>query len=825
MFSIYFSDLVAVTLGRVVIETANLPITELTIDSRGKIITQFPLFFAIVGINHDGHHYLEDAYDKGVRQFVVGTNYDLAITKKFNDVNILQVPHTLEALQRFTAFYRSKYQLPVLGITGSNGKTTVKEWIHDFLSRKYKTVSSPRSYNSQVGVPISLSLLQPFHEYAIFEAGISTIGEMEKLALLIQPTHGLFTNIGPAHSQGFQDLIQKIEEKVQLFTSCSTIYYCKDHKPIHEILQHQYGTKKEFINWSSCNQKAHYFVTKKALPNQKKTAIEITSSNNHNVFLTLFQDNASIENIIHCLVYLLHNGFDPAQLQCSLLHLKPLPMRMTLKAGMHRCQIIDDTYTNDLASLKLALDFMHQQQKTKQTLILSDILQSAMPDNKLYQEVAALLSLYKINRLIGIGPVIRHYAAYFSIKHSSFFSTVEDFMKHKPAFKDEIILVKGARTFRLERIVQAIEKNTHGTILEIDMHAIRHNLSFFKAQLKEHTKIMAITKATAYGNGSNAELFSALQRHGVAYLGVAYVDEGIHLRHQGITLPIMIMNPVDDSFDAMVNYNLEPEIYSLELLDELCHFVTERSIQNINIHLKLETGMHRLGITEQEINQLVWRLKQMPNLHIMSIFSHLASADTHEQDAFTLLQVERFLKMAQHIETHLAVKPLKHLLNSNGILRFPQFQFDMVRLGIGLYGVGVSKTIQSHLLPTSKLKTTILQVKPIKKGASIGYHRKSIARQDMTIATIPIGFADGFSRLFSCGKGRVVIQDHYCPIIGAVCMDLAMVDVTDINAKRGDEVIIFSAEYSVDELAERIGTVSYELFAQIGQRVKRIYYT
>ncbi|WP_184891061.1 bifunctional UDP-N-acetylmuramoyl-tripeptide:D-alanyl-D-alanine ligase/alanine racemase [Candidatus Cardinium hertigii] len=819
----YFNNLVAITNGQVVIQAANSPITELTIDSRNKTITQFPLFFAIVGINHNGHDYIEEAYEKGIRQFVVESSYNLSILEKFRDLNILQVIHTVEALQQFMVFYRSKYRLPVLGITGSNGKTIVKEWMHAFLSSKYKTVSNPSSYNSQVGVPLAVSLLQPSHQYAVFEAGITTADTMAKLALLIQPTHGLFTNIGPAHSQGFRDITQKIEEKAQLFAHCSTIYYCKDHQLIDETLLRLYGTQTTFVNWSFYNPKADYLVVREILAT--KTKLQIIASDTDNTFLTSFQDNASIENITHCLVYLLHNGFDPGQLQRSLLQLKSIPMRITLKAGMHRCQIIDDTYTHELASLRIALDFMQQQHYSysKQTVILSDIVQSSTPDQELYKELALLLAKYAIHRFIGIGPIISQYATLFSMPQSIFFGTVEDFMQNKPFFQDEVILVKGARTFRLERIVRAIEKKCHGTVLEISMRSIRNNLSYFRAQLAHRTKIMAIVKASAYGNDS--EIPAALQRHGVDYFGVAYVDEGIYLRNKGITLPIMVMNPTYDSFDAMVDYQLEPEIYSLELLDELSAFIAERAVQKINIHLKIETGMYRLGIEEGAIDQLLWQLKELPNIHVASIFSHLVGAESKEHDDYSLLQAKKFIKIAQYIERHLAIKPLKHLVNTNGLLRFPQFQFDMVRLGIGLYGVGVDKTIQSHLFPASTLKTIISQVKQVQKGETIGYNRKGITTQDTTIATIPIGYADGFSRLFGCGKGSVVIHDRYCPTIGTICMDMAMIDVTGIKVKRGDEVIIFSAEHSIDELAERIGTISYELLTQISQRVKRMYYT
>lgn len=818
-----FSDLLSVAGGKVVVQASNLPIRELIIDSRSTIITPFPIFFATVGINHNGHDYIEVAYEKGIRQFVVNNRYDCAITKKYTDINLLQVSDTIEALQYFMAFYRSKYVLPVLAIAGSNGKTTIKEWIREFLSRKYKTVSNPHSYNTQVGVPLAISLLEPNHEYAIFEAGISQIGEMERLSRLIQPTHGLFTNIGPAHSQGFKGLKQKIQEKIKLFATCNKIYYCKDHHLIDQGLQDIYGSTKVLIDWSCHNAQANYLVTVKQLAGQ--TTLAIKTATNQHTFIAPFTDTASVENSIHCLVYLLDNGFDMVQLQRSLLQLKSIPVRMSLKEGIHRCKIIDETYTNDLTSLKIALDFMQQQQPTKRTVILSDMLQVALPDRKLYQTVSLLLAKYNIDRFIGIGPTITGYSKLFTSPETMFFKRPEDFIAEKPLFINETILLKGARNFRLERLVQSIELNHHRTVLEIDMHAIRHNLSYFRQRLKAGTKIMAMVKAATYGTGSRSfELASILQRHGVEYLGVAYLEEAISLREKGITLPIMVMHPTEDDFDAILDYGLEPEIYSIPLLSALSAFMVAKSSQSIRVHVKLETGMHRLGIASEELKTLVKQCKAIPSLTIVSLFSHLAASQADWHDAYTYLQVEKFIKMSNYIENNLFIKPLKHLLNTNGILRFSEFQFDMVRLGIGLHGVGVDSAIRPHLIPASTLKTKISQIKLVPKGAGIGYDRQAVASQDMVIATIPIGYADGFSRSFGSGRGSVMIQGRSCPIVGHVCMDMAMVDVTGLEVQRGDEVIIFSARHSVDELAKRLGTISYELLTQISQRVKRVYY-
>ncbi|MDD9139514.1 MAG: bifunctional UDP-N-acetylmuramoyl-tripeptide:D-alanyl-D-alanine ligase/alanine racemase [Candidatus Cardinium sp.] len=818
----YFNELVSLTKGEIIAQVDNFPITELTVDSRHKTITDFPLFFALVGTNHDGHAYIQEAYQKGIRQFIVNRNHAFSLPAK--DVNILQVPHTLTALQQLAAFHRTKFPIAVLAITGSNGKTIVKEWMHLLLSSQYKTISSPHSYNSQVGVPLSVVLLEPYHAYAIFEAGISTKGEMTKLAQIIQPTHGLFTNIGAAHSQGFQDEQDKLTEKANLFTACSKIYYCKEHASIHTLLQQRYANNQTLVSWSLKQTEATYSVTLKQASQQ--TTVTIQAAHGAYDFTVSFQDYASLENLIHCLVYALDNGYNPAQLQSLLPQLKPLPMRLTLKSGIHRCQLIDDSYSNDLTSLKLALDFMQSYHKeAKQTIILSDMLQSSLSGHALYASIAHVIQSYPIYRLIGIGTAISAYSTLFTLPEKCFFNTVETFMAHQPSFTEEVILIKGARPFQLERIVKRLENNKHGTILEIDIQAIRHNLCYFRSKLNASTKIMAMVKAANYGSSSNQELALLLQRYGLDYLGVAYVEEAIHAREQGITLPIMVMHPTDDQFEAMFYYQLEPAIYSVDLLAALIRFLKAKITHHVvPIHLKLETGLYRLGISANELNTLLKQLKQCPPLQVISLFSHLAASGTAEQDAYTLLQAERFRQMTQYIETKLGIQPLKHLLNSNGVLRFPQFQFDMVRLGIGLHGVGVSKTIQPHLIPSSTLKTTVSQVKEVPKGATIGYNRKALAKQETTIAIIPIGYADGLSRTFGNGKGHVVIQNRHCPIIGNICMDMAMVDITGMQVKRGEEVILFNAQHSVEELAQQIGTISYEILTQISQRVKRIYY-
>ncbi|MBX9890233.1 MAG: bifunctional UDP-N-acetylmuramoyl-tripeptide:D-alanyl-D-alanine ligase/alanine racemase [Amoebophilaceae bacterium] len=822
MEHLYFSDLVELTAGQVVTKAYNFPITECIIDSRSKATTPFPIFFAIVGINHDGHDYITASYEKGIRQFVVNYSHDASTLGSFHDSNILQVEDTLAALQQFASYWRLQHQLPVLAITGSNGKTMIKEWMYEFLSTAYTTITNPHSYNSQTGVPLAVSLISPAHTYAVFEAGISTAAEMTKLAQIIQPTDGLFINIGGAHSQGFSSLVEKVQEKAKLFTNCTSIYYCKDHTPIDEVLLAYYGEKKRLKTWSfHQNQTADYLVTYRPLHKEGKTALTMAKANQSYTFFAPFEEPHALENTIHCLVYLLDKGFDPTQLQATLSQLIYRSMQITHKEGIHNCQIIEDTYGNSLLNLKVTLDGIDQ--KNKKTVMLADLI--AVPAYAAYATYAhlnRLLTTYKIDRFIGIGPMISRYADLFSMPETAFFDHAEDFIDQSLSFKDEVIVVKCAATFQKDRIIRSIEKNTHATILEIDLHAIRHNLSFFRKHINQGTKIMAMVKASAYGSsGNNFELIAALQRHGVDYLGVAYIDEGIYLRQKGITLPIMVMHPTGNYFDAVIKYKLEPEIYSLALLEALCQAAATSPLHTIPIHIKLETGMHRLGIEATDIAAMVALLQQTPNLQIVSIFSHLAASQDPKQDTFTQLQAEKLQQLTQYITDQLGINPLKHLLNTNGIIRFPQWQLDMVRLGIGLYGVGTP--YKTDLIPAHTLKTTISQIKSIKKGESIGYDRKAIAKQAITIATIPIGYADGFSRNFGCGKGRVMIQGHSCPIIGHVCMDMTMVDVSGLPVKIGDEVIIFSKDYAIDELAKSIDTIAYELLTQISQRVKRTY--
>lgn len=805
---IRFSQLQNIAGGITLSLSKDLPITNLVIDSRKVVVTEGTLFFAIRGERNNGHNHIIELYSSGVRQFIIENDIQLNVLE---GANILRVTSTIEALQAITAHHRKQYDLPVIGLTGSNGKTIIKEWLYQLLSKDYNLVKNPGSYNSQVGVPLSVWQLQAYHQLAIFEAGISRPGEMDKLARIIDPTIGIFTTIGSAHDEGFSSEAEKIEEKLKLFTRVKTIVYCRDHDAIHAAI-----TKKGLsaLTWS-LKQDAHVRI-------QKSGNKYVFDYAEHNYELELpFYDQASIENAFHCIALLLLLGYDQVKLQERIQFLRAIPMRLELKEAINHCQVIDDTYNNDLGGLQISLDFMaSQQQKKKKRLILSDILQSGLDDETLVRRIAEQVNNSSTVSFIGIGPVLSRHQKYFK-KEASFYNDANEFLNRVSLleFQNELILVKGARVFQFEKIVAQLQKKVHGTIMEIDLGAMVNNLNFFKSRLHSSTKIMAMVKAFAYGSGST-EVASLLQYHNVNYLGVAYADEGIELRNNNIAVPIMVMNPSEESFHSILSHTLEPEIYSFKILQAFLNFLNNRPSK---IHLKLDTGMHRLGFDEHEVGNLIEILIAHPHVNVASIFSHLAGADEKDHDAFSKLQGQKFLLQAERISNALGYKPLYHILNSPGILRLPELQMDMVRLGIGLYGVDPTAENFQQLKPVASLKTIISQIKEIRAGESIGYGRRGMAMTDMTIATLAIGYADGFSRAFSRGVGEVLVNNKRAKVIGNVCMDMTMVDITGIEAKEGDEVIIFGEGMPIQTVAAKINTISYEILTNTSERVKRIF--
>lgn len=800
---------------------------QLLIDSRKLSNPETSLFFAIKGERHDGHKFIPELFEKGVHNFVV--NEIPPNADRYTGCNFIVVNDTLKALQGLCTSHRRQFDIPVIGITGSNGKTIVKEWLYQLLREDHNIVRSPKSYNSQVGVPLSVWQMNSDHDLGIFEAGISRPGEMFHLEPIISPSIGLFINVGQAHDENFTDHLQKINEKLKLFVNCNTLIYCKDYLLLNETIQKNEELKDiKVFTWSK-KSRANLQIGKIAR-NGHDTEIQGVYNNDFIRIKIPFSDEASIENTIHCWALMLHLGYDNSTITERMRYLSPVAMRLELKEGINNCSIINDSYNSDLGSLSIALDFLNQQkQHPKKTLILSDILQSGRNEEQLYREVAELVSRKGIHRIIGIGEALSRQQDAFTVE-KAFYPSTQDFLSqlNTSLFRDETILVKGARAFRFEEISKVLQQKAHETVLEINLNAIVHNLNYFRSKLKPGTKVMAMVKAFSYGSGS-FEIANILQFHRVDYLAVAYADEGIELRKAGITMPIMVMNPEEQSYDSMIQYHLEPEIYSFRVLNLFDEAIRRNRIKGreddpLPVHLKLDTGMHRLGFSEDELNELIVRIKNNRNLIVRSVFSHLAGSDESEHDEFTQVQISRFNDMSKRIAEHFDYPIIRHILNSAGIVRFPEAQFDMVRLGIGLYGIGANASEQSMLQNVSTLKTTISQVKNIPENATIGYSRKGVAKRNMRIATVPIGYADGLSRKLSNGKGKMIVQGKMAPIVGNVCMDMCMIDITDISCNEGDEVIVFGEEYPITEVAKELDTIPYEVLTNVSRRVKRVYY-
>jgi alanine racemase len=814
-----FRKIEEITQGEVLQLHQDLPVAYLLLDSRKIVSPLSSLFFSVKGKRHDGHKFLHELYLKGVRSFVV--EEALFNPTDFPEANIIQVENSIAALQEVVAYYRSFFDCEVIGITGSNGKTIVKEWLSQLLSKDFNIVRSPKSYNSQTGVPLSVWQMNEEHTLGIFEAGISLPGEMENLEKVIHPTIGIFTNIGTAHEEGFQNRKQKILEKLKLFKGSDILFYCRDHEEIAGEIKINYPDLKTFT-WSR-KEEADLLIIE-SIKEGNKVRAQMVYHGETLFFHLPFSDEASLENLFHCIGILLYFGTDPVEIQNRLQNLQQIAMRLELKEGVNSCYVIDDTYNNDLAGITIAINFLDQQKHKKiKVMILSDVLESGMKEQELYSNIADLLKEKGIQRLIGIGKTISRNKSLF-ILASTFYDSTEEFLKefNPQDFSEEMILVKGARVFQFERIVQQLQRKVHGTVLEVNLDALSHNLNFYHAQLEPKTKIMVMVKAFAYGSGS-FEVANLLQFHGVDYLAVAYADEGVALRENGISLPVMVMNPSNYTFDKMLQFNLEPEIYNFKILYEYLDFLKTNSISS-KIHLKIDTGMRRLGFEEKDLKELTSVLKKHRNLNVASVFTHLAGADEEMHNEFTLQQIDKFKEISKSIEEVLGYKVLKHALNSAGIVRFPEGQMDMVRLGIGLYGVEANGLQQGNIETVGTLKTIISQIKEIKAGETVGYSRKGKTDKDIRIATIAIGYADGYDRRFSNGKGKVLINGKYCPIVGNVCMDMSMVDISGVQAEEGDEVIVFGKDLPIYKIAQDIGTIPYEILTNVSERVKRIFY-
>jgi len=799
-------------------------IKDILFDSRKLVSPEKSLFFAISTKKNDGHKYIPELYKNGIRNFVISSkNEDI---NKLSDANFILTNNTLKALQDLCSHHRQQFNIPVLGITGSNGKTIVKEWLYQLMSPDKNIIRSPKSYNSQIGVPLSVWQLDPTNELAIFEAGISMEGEMKSLQEIIRPDIGIFTNIGSAHDENFKEKQKKIREKLKLFYGAKTLIYCKNYREIdHEILDTYELNKVEKHSWGKDSNNDLHVLNINRQTNKTKI---IGAYNNEKLEIDIpFSDNASIENAIQCWLTLLLLGYNNEIIKLRMADLHPVAMRLELKEGINDCSIINDSYSSDINSLEIALDFLDQQQQhNKKTVILSDILQSGRQDDELYHEVGQLLSNKGVSKIVGIGPAISKQSGNFKMEKTFYLST-EDFLNNFPFsnFYKENILLKGARVFEFEKISASLQEKTHATILEINLDSLVHNLNYFRSKLNAKTKIMAMVKAFSYGSGSY-EIANILQFHHIDYLTVAYADEGVQLRNTGINVPIMVMSPDKESLEIIRKYNLEPEIYSFRILDQLINSIKDNGNRqnSFKVHIKLDTGMHRLGFEAEEIDRLVSKLRENKNIKICSIFSHLTSSEEPKHDTFTKQQIQQFREMSSKITEALEYPVLLHILNSAGINRFPEAQFDMVRLGISLYGISANKSEQENLQQIGSLKSSISQIKHINPNETIGYNRQWTTQKHTDIATIAVGYADGLNRKLGNGKGIVLINNKLVPIIGNICMDMCMVDITGINAKEGDKVIIFGKNNTISKMAETLNTIPYEILTSISQRVKRVYY-
>jgi alanine racemase len=801
-------------------------VENLLFDSRRLNSVDGTIFFAIKTLSDNGQKYIAELYMNGVRVFVTES---LPLRhEQYKDATFVVVEDTIGAMQEFAKIKRENFHNPIVAITGSNGKTIVKDWITQLIDKDLKVCNSPRSYNSQIGVALSLWNLRQNDDLGIIEAGISKKGEMQKLENIIKPTIGLITNIGDAHQVYFNTLQEKLQEKLILFKDANTIIYCKDNKEIHQaIISNLASSGKQFISWGF--DKEATFKIEDIEVNNITTTIHYIYKNKKNAFTIPFIDKASIENAINAYIACVVVGIDKETLNRRTPNLESLEMRLEIKEGINDNLIINDSYSCDLTSLSIALNFVNQQKTPyEKVVILSDITQSFIDKTELYTQINKLLVENNIKYLVAIGKDFTNHKHLITIKHSTFLTT-QDFIKSDSAklFEKKIILIKGARQFGFEAISGLFEQKTHQTVLEINLSALAHNLNFFRSKLKENTKLMAMVKAHSYGSGGY-EIAKLLALQHVDYLTVAFVDEGVELRNNGINLPIMVMSPEAKSITKILHYDLEPEIYSLSILKEFIdaknHFDNIGNKKDLSIHLKIDTGMHRLGMEQKDIPQLLSLLEYNTDIKIKSIFSHLATADNPEFDNYTLKQIDTFKSLSQEIMQHFPYPILCHIANSAAISRFPEAQFDMVRLGIGMYGIGVDKNETKELQYVHSLKTILTLKREINENESVGYSRGFVSKKKMTIGVIPIGYADGLNRNRGNGRGKVWINQKLAPIIGNICMDMTMIDISEIDCKENDQVIIFGKEYPIENIAKELKTIVYEVLTNISQRVKRVFY-
>ena len=835
-------------------------IKELLFDSRLLISPENTLFFSLKSNRNNGNKYIKELYNKGVRCFVVD---NIVLESSIIDATFIIVDNTLKSLQKLATYHRNNFNIPIVSITGSNGKTIIKEWLYQILSPEMSVIRSPRSYNSQIGVPMSVWQLNESHQLAIFEAGISRYDEMQNLKEIIRPNIGIFTNIGYAHGKNFNNISDKIEEKMRLFHDVDTLIYCYDHADIRDAVEkrniHTFSWSRKDKNSdvqiysiekgedetviSAFIRRQTFSESENGLSNDERPKSDggenkTHCTNNSQILrpsdplihkITIpFTDDASIENAIHCWLAAMLLNIPEDVIEKKMRHLSPVAMRMELKSGINKCEIINDSYNSDFNSLTIALDFMNQQHhKKERVVILSDILQSELKEEDLYKNVAQLLKNKGVNLVIGIGESISRQKDKFDI-NKIFYNDTKDFLTNHRIedFHNQMILLKGAREFEFEKISRLLQAKAHETILEINLSNLVKNMNYYRSKLKSDTKLMVMVKAFAYGSG-NFEVSNVLEFHRADYLTVAYADEGIELRRKGINLPIMVMTPEINTYESIIKNNLEPDIYSfrsLALLEDAIENLDSPLNYPIGIHIKLDTGMHRLGFLKDDIDELLHKLKNNKNIIVKSVFSHLAGSDSPDFNDFTMKQINNFEEMSSKIIDAFPYKILRHILNSAGISRFTDYQYDMVRLGIGVYGVHPCEEDRGKLKNVVSLKTTIVQIKEYEIGETVGYSRKGVIERKSRIGVVPIGYADGLKRQLGNGNACFYVNGKAAPIIGNICMDMCMIDVTGIDCKENDTAILFDENHSIEKIAESCNTIAYEILTSFSPRVKRIYF-
>ncbi|MBP5421347.1 MAG: bifunctional UDP-N-acetylmuramoyl-tripeptide:D-alanyl-D-alanine ligase/alanine racemase [Paludibacteraceae bacterium] len=819
---LYSSSDIAKIVGGQLFGREDLQISHVLTDSRLISFPEESMFIALKTGKNDGHRYIEDLYKNNVRCFMIS-----ASAKEFarlKDATFIVVEDTLAALQAWARHHRESFSIPIIGITGSNGKTIVKEWLYQLLNKDYKITRSPRSYNSQIGVPLSILQLDQHSTLGIFEAGISLPNEMSRLQSIIQPTIGIYTNLGEAHQENFSSAKVKGTEKAKLFQDTELVIYNKEQK-LSDICLQQTCKKSTFLSFGT-GSNADIVINKKETK-ATQTTITYTYSSQQSSFSIPFVDDASVENALHCLAVMLYLKISREEIAKRMLQLESVAMRMEVKEGERGCIVVNDSYNSDYNSLSIALDFLSQQASNKQikkTLFLSDILQSGMDAKELYGMVAKLVKEKGVDRFIGIGKELSKHIDLIQVSDKYVFLTTESFLQDFDSFdfENEAILLKGAREYHFEEISDKLSKVVHETTLEVDLAALVHNFNYFRSFLKPTTKLMSMVKANAYGSG-DIEVAKTLQNNGCDYLAVAVADEGAILRHEGIHLPIEVMNPEPNSFPKIFENHLEPEIYSFALLEKIMKEAEKMGVSDYPIHIKIDTGMHRLGFELKDLDRLIEILKGQNYVKIRSVFSHLVGSDSAQFDDFTRQQIAIFTEAKDKITAAFPHKILVHILNSAGIERFSEYQFDMVRLGIGHYGMSA---VQPNVLEeVCTLKTKILQLRRVAKEDTIGYSRKGTLTRDSLIGAIPIGYADGLNRKLGNRAWKVLVNGVYAPIVGNVCMDVCMIDLTDVpNVKEGDTVTIFGKGNSIQNMADLLGTISYEILSTVSRRVKRVYF-